>query len=463
MVYNESYVLNALPFGIAFILFAFFSLRQIMMLMMFFTPLSLQLSELLPGTPIDMSLPTEPILFGVMGIFFLKLITEKRFDKKVLKHPITVTIYFYLLWLFITTMTSEMPLISFKYLLSRIWFIVSFYFLVTQLVNERKYIAKYIWAYTFGLLFAIAFTLYFHALGGFTQQAAHQAMNPLFNDHTSYGAVVAMVIPAVFVLLKFQKQDFNIRFLHTLVLVVLFIALVLSYTRAAWGGIVAIIMVWTIVKLKIKFRTLIVVGILGALIIVPMYDTIMYQMSKNNEVSSTDLGSHVRSMSNISSDASNLERINRWKCAVRMFQERPIVGWGPGTYMFQYAPFQHSQDRTIISTNAANLGNAHSEYLGLLAEAGFLGMLSFIIIIIVTLVVGFRLYHNSNDTYTREITLFLLLGLITYYLHAFLNNFLDTDKISSLFWGFMAIIVVLDIKNKEQKELENEKTDRSLL
>lgn len=153
-------------------------------------------------------------------------------------------------------------------------------------------------------------------------------------------------------------------------------------------------------------------------------------------------------MSNIASDDSNMERINRWKCAFRMFLEKPITGFGPGTYMFLYAPFQHSEDRTKISTNAADLGNAHSEYLGLLADAGLIGSLSFIAILITVLVVGFNLYNRTKNELTKETVLFLLLGLITYYLHAFLNDFLDMDKIASLFWGFIAIIVMFDIKDK---------------
>ena len=34
---------------------------------------------------------------------------------------------------------------------------------------------------------------------------------------------------------------------------------------------------------------------------------------------------------NVSTDASNLERINRWNCAIRMYAERPFLGHGPGT------------------------------------------------------------------------------------------------------------------------------------
>ena len=48
------------------------------------------------------------------------------------------------------------------------------------------------------------------------------------------------------------------------------------------------------------------------------------------------------------------------------------------------------------------------------------------------------------------------LGLITYMSHGVLNNFLDTDKLSVPFWGFVAVIVALDIyhTNDKQKPLE---------
>ena len=280
-------------------------------------------------------------------------------------------------------------------------------------------------------------------------------MQPFFRDHTSYGAALALLIPAMFVVLKRGRNDFSIKFFNFLLLGLLCIGLLFSYTRAAWAGIIAVFALWVVLKLRIKIKNIILVTLVATVMIAPFYNDIIYKMSKNTEVSSTDFLSHIKSMSNIASDDSNMERINRWKCAFRMFLEKPITGFGPGTYMFLYAPFQHSEDRTKISTNAADLGNAHSEYLGLLADAGLIGSLSFIAILITVLVVGFNLYNRTKNELTKETVLFLLLGLITYYLHAFLNDFLDMDKIASLFWGFIAIIVMFDIK---EKNLKNDET-----
>ena len=132
-----------------------------------------------------------------------------------------------------------------------------------------------------------------------------------------------------------------------------------------------------------------------------------------------------------------------------MFTETHVWGWGPGTYKFQYAPFQFSYDRTIISTNFGDLGNAHSEYLGPLSESGIIGMLSFILVVFLAFATGYRVYHKTNSKPIKELTLYIILGLSTYFIHGVLNNFLDTDKASVPVWGFIAMLVALDVYHKE--------------
>ena len=48
-----------------------------------------------------------------------------------------------------------------------------------------------------------------------------------------------------------------------------------------------------------------------------------------------------------------------------------------------------SQEKTIISTNAGDLGNAHSEYIGPLAESGLFGMLTVLAIFGISIYLGF--------------------------------------------------------------------------
>ena len=141
-----------------------------------------------------------------------------------------------------------------------------------------------------------------------------------------------------------------------------------------------------------------------------------------------------------------------------MFKERPITGWGPVTYQFKYAPFQYSKEKTIISTNTGDLGNAHSEYIGPLAEQGIIGSLLFILLAVAVIYTAIKVYKKSSSDAVRNLSMLSLLGLVTYYIHGLMNNFLDTDKLSVPFWGFIAIIVALDITHvsteQESERLE---------
>jgi O-antigen ligase len=236
---------------------------------------------------------------------------------------------------------------------------------------------------------------------------------------------------------------------------------VLSLSRAAWISIAGALAVLIAILLHIKFRWILAAFVTIVVVFFSFQHQIIDVLEKNKQDSSNNFVEHVRSISNISSDASNLERINRWQAAIRLFNERPFLGWGPGTYQFVYAPFQRSKEKTIISTNAGDGGNAHSEYIGPLSEMGVIGMLLVFLLVGVMIYRGLTTYKNARNKEARILTLAATLALISYFVHGLLNNFLDTDKLSVPVWGLMAIIAVMDIyyakRENINEPLEEEK------
>ena len=451
IVKRETLLAAALPMVLTIVLLAFFRLDSLLLLIVFFTPLSLPLSELSPNLPFDMFLPTEPLLFGVLILFLFKLIERRGFDREIVKHPVSLAIYFYLGWMLVTSFTSTMPVVSLKFWLSKIWFIAAFYFFGIYLFRDFINIYRFVGLYAGAFIVVIFYAWTRHLGYGLSDnQAAHFVMNPFYKDHTSYGAMLAFFIPFL-AGLSFSKQiKSNYRFLAFIALAIFALALVFSYSRAAWLSLVAALGILAIFKLKIRFRPLFITLVSVVTITVLFQSQILMFLERNDQESSANLATHLSSMTNISSDASNLERINRWNCALRMFEEKPVFGWGSGTYMFKYAPFQLTRLRTIISTNSADRGNAHSEYFGPLAESGILGTISFLILLIVVYYVAVHVYMRTDKAEIKLIILSSIIGLSTYFLHGFLNNFLDTDKASIPFWGFIAMIVMLDIYTKKQ-------------
>jgi len=462
MVKKDSEVINALPVVFAILLVAIFSFDKILYIILLFAPLSIPLSELSPGFGFDMFLPTEPLLFGLLILFLLKLIYERGYDRDILIHPVSLAIYFNLFWILVTSVTSSMPLVSFKFLLSRLWFIVGFYFLAAKLFSNSKNLEKYVWLYVGSLALVILYTTYRHlGYGLYDKQAAHFVMTPFYNDHTSYGAVIAMYIPFLVLFAFSNNYKPKIRTVALLVLGILLLGFVLSYARAAWLSMVVALGVFTVIKLKIKFQPLFITFATILILFLVFQNRIFMAMENNSKQSSANISEHITSATNITTDASNLERINRWSCALQMFSERPVFGFGPGTYMFKYAPYQLKENRTIISTNSGDGGNAHSEYLGPLSESGVLGMLSFMLILGVVIYTAVHAYTRLTDSRMRGLVLAALVGLVTYYFHGLLNNFLDTDKLSVPFWGYTAIIVAADIYSRKNMEAKKIRTENS--
>ncbi len=302
----------------------------------------------------------------------------------------------------------------------------------------------------------IIITLIKHSAFAFDQHIANGIMNPFYKDHTSYGAAIALFIPFLIGAVFNKEMQKGWRIVSVMLLAIFIVGLIFSYTRAAWVSLVGALAMYLVLRFKINYKiVLVIAGIcVGGIMI--FQNQLFFKMEGNKVESSTDFSKHIKSISNVSSDASNLERINRWKCAIRMFEEKPVFGWGPGTYQFKYAPFQHSDEKTIISTNAGDGGNAHSEYLGSLSESGLLGMLTYLMICIAIFVYGTKTYHKLTDKNLRFIVGAALCGLVTYFVHGMLNNFLDMDKIAVPFWGFAAMIVTTDLyfsKKDAEKEI----------
>jgi O-antigen ligase len=462
VVQKDLFLGFSLPIVLGVLMLYIFSLDKVLLLITLLTPLSINIEDMEAGLAI--SLPVEPMLFGVLVLFTAKFLYERNYDMRIARHPIALVIYLMFGWMIVTTFTSEIPLVSVKYIVSRLWFIVPSFFVAALIFKKIKNIHWFIWLYSFSLLIVIVYTIFNHASYGFSDNSAHWVMSPFYNDHTAYGAALAIYFIFITAYVFYPGLSKWTRFWVITVAMILALGTVLSLSRAAWISIAAAVMVLIAVLLHIKFRWILAAFITVVVVFFSFQHQIIDMLEKNKQDSSNNLVEHVRSISNISSDASNLERINRWQAAIRLFHERPFFGWGPGTYQFVYAPFQRSKEKTIISTNAGDAGNAHSEYIGPLSEMGVIGMLLVFLLVGVMVYRGLKTYKKARNKESRILTLAATLALISYFVHGFLNNFLDTDKLSIPIWGLMAIIVVMDIyfaeRDKIDVPLENEKTGK---
>ncbi len=439
-----------IPPALLLLFLLFTSLEKFLLITVFLVPMSVQLRFLVPEPPFDIFLPTELMLLAMLVLIAYRIFVSRDIDREILHHPVSVVVYCLLAWIFVTSVTSTLPVVSFKNLAAKIWYVASFYFLASEIFKDHRQIRKYFLTYSAGMTpVVIYFLVRMWQSGIFNQAAAYSAPKPFFLDHTAIGAGLAFLIPLILYFLFRKDTPSALRLLLAIQLILFTAAFILSYSRAAWISLVIAGLTTLVFLSGISWKIVMTSVTLIIVTIATSWTEIIIRLNENRQESSADMTRHIRSITNIRSDASNMERVNRWKAALRMSEERPLLGWGPGTYQFNYAPFQVSTEKTIISTNYGEGGNAHSEYLGALSESGIPGILFYIFLLYLVMKRAIAVWKYHPDRSIRFITLALMAGLVTYIIHGGLNNFLDSDKISALFWGMIAAIVAIDVRKKE--------------
>ncbi len=448
--YFQIYFLVLLPFAVGLIGLCIFRPHYYALLLCFLVPLSVFIDDV--GGGLGLSIPTEPMIMLLFFMYIVSSIIKGEINKEILTQPLIIIILINTIWMLVTVFTSTMPLISLKHFIARLWFLGIFLFFMIEVFKNANNIKRFLSLIIIATLIVVSYTLIKHSAEAFSRGWGYMIMRPFYSDHTIYAAAVAIVVPPAF-LFAFRggllKISVITQIFYLIVGLILITGLIFSYTRASWISLIAAMAFYFIIKLRIKFTTLLLFLFSIVILFFSYQNKILYQLEANKKGSADDMETHVKSVSNITTDPSNLERINRWNCAMAMFKKKPVFGFGPGTYTFQYAPFQNSKDLTLISTNSGDLGNAHSEYFSALSEMGLIGLLSWIAVFIGSVALGMNLiYDNNRPKWQHSLATALLLGLITYYVHAFLNNYSDFDKIAAPLWGFIAGLVALKVYHK---------------
>jgi O-antigen ligase len=451
---KDFYYLILLPLAGLVVLLFTLRFETGLMVMALLTPFAINMSF---GSPdMELSMPVEPMMILFSLMFFFRVLVEKNYDKKLLRHPVSIAILLSLVWMLVTVFTSQMPWVSCKYLLARLWFVVPFFFAAAQIFRNPVRIRQFFWCYAIGLMTIIAISTLKTIIGFSDLQTLHRVMRPFYNDHTAYGCVIALFLPAAFYFIFSRDSKGWARVLSFGIFALLLVGFGFSYCRAAWLSVLAALGVYVLIRMGLKVRWMLL--LFGGLVVLffSYQSDVLYKLSKNHQDSSFELADQVKSISNISTDASNMERLNRWASGIRLWRDYPVTGTGPGTFQFLYAGYQRSYQISVISTNAGTLGNAHSEYIGPLTEQGLPGALLVVCIFFITFTTGVHVYRTAKDRVVANTALAFTLSLFTYYVHGVFNNFLYTDKLSVPFWGFTAVIVALDVYC-EKKPAEKKK------
>ncbi|MBO9539558.1 lipid-A-disaccharide synthase-related protein [bacterium] len=140
---------------------------------------------------------------------------------------------------------------------------------------------------------------------------------------------------------------------------------------------------------------------------------------------------------------SNHHRVLVWKSALAMIRERPLTGWGPGTWPMVYPQFE---DPLILE----KMPHAHNMYLMIGAEFGLL-VLVVLLGVFISLVVKSAL--DTRKTPWHAHVAILGCTIVGYLLVGFFDFIFTEGRNSILFFGMLGMLVAMRrFKPEPQRE-----------
>lgn len=447
---GEYYFLTA-PWVVLLAKFIYEYPKLIFWLFMLCLPISAEIT--LPNG-LSLTLPDEPIMVGIMGIFLCILIYNYRMLPEWLwKSPLIQIIILQYIWTVITVLYAGDKMLAVKFLLAKTWFLSSFVFFSSMFIKDLKDIRRMVIIFTIPVLIhsLIAFSL--HALGGFGYRESNHVVQPFYRNHVDYGSILSMVFPIILIAIMMYKK-WNLRkMMLGGVLLFLMIAIFVAYSRAAI--LAAIFSVVIFYAIKKKLANWIMPGMITfftIIIIFLSYNNKFIEFRPNkskNATQETFIETVVGAFTG--KDMSSMERFYRWIACVRMSQDKPIVGVGPNNWYEYYKPYTVSAYRTWVSRNEER-STTHNYFLLMLTEQGWPGMVLYTALIIFILSIGQSTYHRFTDSHYKYYTLATVMVLASAFVNNFFSEFLETHKVGGMFWIAVTILAFLRHKSIELQQ-----------
>ncbi len=448
LILNE-FILFAFPAVCLILFIGIVDFKKLFFLLFFIIPFTTEVS--LPGG-IQLDLPGEPLTISLMLIYGLYLLRNgAQISKDFFVHPISKVMLVHILWIVVTFVISADLMISLKFFLAKIWYVVTFYLLAGHVLKDERSIKIFFWGILIAILITIVVITIRHAAVGFSFDKINKVVGPFYRNKVAYASILSVFLPMVVFMRAHYKAWSWKRMLCSLAILAFLMGIYLTYTRAAYLCVAIAFGAYFIIRLQLTKLTLSLSGIVALLAIVilaggntyldfaPEYKKTVAHKDFDSLISATAKGQ----------DVSTMERVYRWVAAFQMIGEKPVMGFGPGTFYSEYKNHAVSSFSTYVSDNPEKSG-VHCYYLMTTVEQGIIGLIIFLALCFYAILKGEDIYHRSNlNAFDKKMVMAATLGFICIAAINIVNDMVETDKVGSFFFVYLALIVNYDLKTKQ--------------
>jgi O-antigen ligase len=385
--------------------------------------------------------PDEPLmwLLSILLVFHFILYRKEIGEKKINSWIIKILLL-HLGWILVSSILSQHPILSIKYLAAKSWYILALGLGTWYCMKDGKDIFKLGVLLMATMFPVVTLILLQHLQTGFSFESVNPSVQPFFRNHVNYGAFLACMIPlpiAGFIISR------RFRWVFGFIIIFWLAALFLSYSRGAWMALI----MGGVTVLAIRYKIL---HWLAGFFFILLATAIFYLGSGNRYLNyrpdfertiyHQEFMDHLQATYRLT-DLSTAERFHRWIGGIRMTEGHLLHGYGPNSFFYEYKPYTVTAFQTYVSINEEQ-STVHNYFLLLLIEQGIPGLLIFCLLVVALFYYVQQWYHNASDR-TEQIfaaTIASILGMIVSL--NMLSDLVETDKIGGLFFICVGILFV---------------------
>ena len=383
-------------------------------------------------------IPDEPLMLLTASFVVFYLFNNRSLIRNI-KNPLIWILLLQVIWIICSDLYSIDKLTSLKYSLAKGWYLLAFVGAPLIIWNDKKRLIR-----TFLILLSsmiAVFILIFtrHYQNYFTFATINKAVHPFFRNHVNYSSLLVCIVPIQIAALQLIKRY---RVWLLLALLITIAGVILSYARGAWLALVLGIVCFWLIKHRALLKSfLLVLCILVCGVIYLSYNDnyINYSNNYKTTIFHTNFSEHLQATYQMK-DLSTAERFYRWVGGVRMIRDSWLTGFGPTTFYTIYKSYTQPAFKTWVSKNEEH-STVHNYFLLMIIEQGAIGLILFLALLgtaFYQLEKWYRLSNNKLDKVILSSTASILVMICTL---NFLSDLIETDKIGSLFYLCISVII----------------------
>ncbi len=448
----EEQLLLLFPFIMLAFCFFISNIRILYFALLFFIPLSTEFSV---TASLSTDLPDEPMMLLLSAaLISIMLLQPSIFPGQLKKSSLFLLVILQLSWMLVSVFFSYETFLSIKYILAKSWFLIAFVFggLVFLKTKDDFILASKL--LIAAMMIPVVISLIKHASFGFSFESINLTLTPFFRNHVNYAALLVCLLPILFVWYHFSTG--RARLIVVICIVVFLTALFFAYSRGAWLCLISGLITWVAIRKKFLLSLLFASAItimIGLFWLIQNDNYLKFAPDFNTTTQHTNIGEHLEATYTLK-DMSTMERFYRWIAGLRMVNEELLKGYGPNTFSLHYKEYTVAAFKTWVSSNEEK-SSVHNYFLLVAIEQGIPGLLLLCLLLFSMFSIAIKGYHKLKEHFDKALAMLCGVVLSMILTLNLLSDLIETDKIGSLFFIVLAVLIHLQVKIQEQTKMNN--------